>query len=163
MTRWPTILATVVVLLGVGASTVHAQGIQPQADLVNSWYVRYLGRNADAAGIDYWGRQLICGKPAVVVLSGIIGSDEYFHRNGCNPTGFVLGLYADVLGRGATQPEVNYWLHKLQGCRMHRQRLAQQFLQAATVELVSTPRPQVMVVPPPTQTQPPPPQPLPYP
>jgi hypothetical protein len=68
------------------------------------------------------------------VLSHILGSDEYYHRNGCCPAGFIKGLYKDRLGRCASPCEVQSWLKELRCCRS-RQELALKFLCASKREL----------------------------
>ncbi len=106
----------------------------PYSDLVQSWYGRYLGRPADPVGLGVWVNQLRCGTPAAHVEATLLGSDEYYHRNGCSPHGFVAGLYADVLGRQANHDEVELWVCQLGRCGS-RQALACRFLAAAQTEL----------------------------
>ncbi len=170
--------AVAVAVLAAGASRAHAQQFyqpapmyqpapvvvqSPQLQLVGAWYIRYLGRGMDPGAIA-WVRQLECGKPAPLVLSHILGSPEYFQKTGCNPVGFVASLYADVLSRPAAPQEIQSWLVRLGVCRQNRQRLALEFLQAASIELTSTlPQAPALLPPPMPQQplqQPPPPQPF---
>jgi hypothetical protein len=109
---------TAAVLLGLGPAAEAAQACDP-VTLVNSWYVRYLGRQAEPCGLNGWVGQLNCGVPPVVVQASILASDEYFQRRGCCPQGIVEGFFLDVLGRPPCVHELNQWVCTLQrvGCR----------------------------------------------
>lgn len=105
-----------------------------QTDLVQSWYYQYLGRSLDPVGLHCWVPQLRNGAAPQVVLAGILGSEEYYCRNGHSRDSFVRALYHDVLNRRACEPEVEAWVCHLQkvGCR---ERLSADFLTAAGTEL----------------------------
>src|SRR5262245_38673024 len=87
------------------AGPFHARAV----DVVDGWCRQYLGRCADPGGLRGWAEQLRCGKSPDDVLSCILGSDEYYHRNGCCAAGFIKGLYKDHLGRCASTCEVESW------------------------------------------------------
>lgn len=101
-----------------------------QTDLVTSWYVRYLGRYPDFPGASGWVRALKHGAAPIQMEAGILASDEYYHRHGCSPRGFVHGLYEDILGRCPNGREIDYWASQLGRCGC-RKTVALQFLQAA--------------------------------
>jgi hypothetical protein len=80
--------------------------------LVNSWYLRYLHRNADpgAAG---WVQSLRRGHSPEEVLATILSSDEYYLDAGNTPFSFIRQLYIDLFGRQPSAQEVGYWLRRL--------------------------------------------------
>ena len=92
-------------VLTVAALTVNSASAQTYshntADLVDSWYHRYLGRHIDSAGLHDHLRAIRHGTPLEVVEASILASPEYYARNGNTPEGFVAALHRDVLGRRA--------------------------------------------------------------
>jgi len=109
-------------VLTAAALTVSSASAQPisgdVAGLVDSWYLRYLGRHADPAGLHDHVRAIRHGTPLDVVEAAILGSPEYYVRNGNTPEGFVAALYRDVLGRRADRHEFNHDVrHVLEGNR----------------------------------------------
>ncbi|MCC6416680.1 MAG: hypothetical protein IT429_00355 [Gemmataceae bacterium] len=135
MKRLLTIAATLATL---GAGTVEAHG-PPHGNgraIVDGWYHRFLGRCVDEAGACYWVPQLN-RKPVEVVLTQLVASQEYYHRNGCSPEGFVRGLFRDVLGRiDVCERDVHYWTCKLQRCGC-RETLVREFLCAVRVDVLA--------------------------
>jgi Domain of unknown function (DUF4214) len=123
--------ATVAGLLFLTAGTARAQD---PAQLVQSWYEKYLGREADPGGLAVWTQQLETLGPAQAE-AGVLASDEYYARHGSSPVGFVEGLYADVLGRTPSADEVDNWVSRLMVDGGNRAQLAQEFLAAAQPEL----------------------------
>jgi len=101
-----------VVLIAAVAPMAQAYD-QNQASLVDSWYVRYLGRHGEPAGIADHSEKLCVGVPADVVEAGILVSDEYYHRNGCNDALFIAAMYRDVAGINASPHQVNRGVHIL--------------------------------------------------
>jgi Ca2+-binding RTX toxin-like protein len=77
---------------------------------INSYYLKYLGRPADQAGLNTWLRQLKAGATEQSVLTGILGSGEYFARSGNSNISFINALYHDLLGRLPGPSEINTWL-----------------------------------------------------
>jgi hypothetical protein len=124
-------LAAALAVAGLQA-TATAGPPRPVA-LVDGWYRQYLGRCADECGLKNWVEHLRCKSPDEV-LSHILGSEEYYHRNGCCESGFIKGLYKDRLGRCASPAEVRDWLCELRRCGC-RQKLALKFLCASKREL----------------------------
>src|SRR5262249_50339398 len=93
-----------VVTLTATAVPAQAQVIDT-ASLVDSWYVRYLGRHADPVGLSSEVRAISRGTPLDVAEAAILASPEYYVRNGNTPEGYVAALYRDVLGRRAGSHE----------------------------------------------------------
>lgn len=128
MGKWAMVAAAALVV-GAEAQAGHDRA----AAAVDGWYRHYLGRCADPSGLRSWGGMLRCGKEPECVLAGILASDEYYHRNGCCPAGFVRGLYNDHLGRCASPAEVRQWVCELERCGC-RDALARRFLAASRRE-----------------------------
>jgi hypothetical protein len=58
-----------------------ANSAENDSQLINSDYVHYLGRAADAGGLAYWLRQFAAGKTNEDVIAGFTGSDEYYKQH----------------------------------------------------------------------------------
>jgi len=71
---------------------------------VASWYQRYLGRQPDPYSAT-WVQALRSGQEPEQVLSGILGSDEYYNNAGGRPASFVRRLFEDVVGRQPSRGE----------------------------------------------------------
>jgi len=106
----------------------------PNADLIESWFQRYLGRSVDPGGLASRLELLRRGADPEDVEADIIGSGEYWERHGSNVIGFVRGLYADVLNREANRGEVRVWADRYVVQRGNRSAVAREFLQAAARE-----------------------------
>ena len=58
-----------------------AFGNEYQIDLVDSYYEQFLGRSSQGdTGADYWLSQLQQGVPDDMVIAGIVGSSEFYHK-----------------------------------------------------------------------------------
>lgn len=95
------------VILSIEGSTEYL------TDQVDAMYVHYLNRPADAGGQTYWVGTLLAGGTLEQVAAGLASSDEFFVDQGSTNRGYVIGLYADVLGRVASTPEVDAWVAQL--------------------------------------------------
>jgi hypothetical protein len=84
-------------------------------DEVNGLYVHYLKRSADTMGLQGWTNLLAGGGTIEQVIDGIVSSPEYFALQGNSNSGFVKGLYQDILGRTASPGEVQGWVNALSG------------------------------------------------
>jgi hypothetical protein len=82
-------------------------------DVVNSWYMRFLGRGIDPTGVRSWANQLRRGADPTTVLAGILGSDEYYDLAGGTPRGFVDRLHMDVARRRPNPRELDAALRRL--------------------------------------------------
>jgi len=96
--------------------------------LLSDWYPRYLGRPLDPQGLEGWGRRLMRGDTPREVEAAILGSNEYFVRNGGNDAAFVQALFRDVVGAPADPAQLNHWLRQLDREDDHRGDLAEKFL-----------------------------------
>jgi len=79
---------------------------------VRRWYERYLGREPDPYS-GSWAAALQQGQSPEQVLSGILGSDEYYRRAGGTPRDFVRQLYEDLVGRPPTRAEMDSWARQV--------------------------------------------------
>ena len=68
---------------------------------VSGAYREFLGRSADSAGLAAHASALELGVSPERVDASILGSDEYFARQGSGNIPYVQALYRDVLGREA--------------------------------------------------------------
>jgi hypothetical protein len=105
------------------------------ADMIDSWFQRYLGRSVDRGGLASRLTLLREGADPLDIEADIIGSDEYWNRNGRNVTGFIRGLYRDVLNRQPDARELRGWVSRFDANRRNRSAVAREFLQAAQLEL----------------------------
>lgn len=76
-------------------------------------YRTVLGRSPDAGGRGYWVARIADGVRLEDVAAGFYASDEYFRRTGNTNTGFVTGLYQDILGRSPDGPGRAHWVRLL--------------------------------------------------
>jgi len=100
------------VLLFLALPSNGQYGYRDAQRTVARWYERYLGREMDPYA-DSWVQALQQGQNPDQVLSGILGSDEYYRRAGGRPERFVRQLYEDVGGRRPTAREVDYWARRV--------------------------------------------------
>jgi hypothetical protein len=107
----------------------------PQIELVQAWYQRYLRRSIDIAGLQGWVTLLRQGASHDDIKAAMLGSPEYYRLHGGIPTNYVIGLYGDVLGRSPNELELALWVNRLVGLRNDRTRLAADFLRASQAEL----------------------------
>jgi hypothetical protein len=85
-----------------------------RTNLVAADYQQMLHRAADASGSAYFVGQLNKGAKNEDVLVGLAASDEYFtNRGGGTNSGFVSGLYQDLLQRAADPSGLAYWTQQL--------------------------------------------------
>jgi Domain of unknown function (DUF4214) len=90
---------------------------QPSGDstvtTVKNWYRQFLRRDAEPSGLMSWSDALRQGNPPALMLSAILGSDEYYNNAGGTSNGFVRSLYLDLTGREPTVGELAYWSNRL--------------------------------------------------
>jgi hypothetical protein len=75
---------------------------------VDQFYATYLHRAADAAGRALWVNALLGGASEADVALGFLTSPEY-QQSHADTTSYLLGLYADVLGRTADPAGLEVW------------------------------------------------------
>ena len=129
------------------AETEQVTGGLKPIDLVRLWYRKFLGREVDPSGIDRYVGLLRQGASALDCQAELLGSDEYYQRQGSNLNGFVAGLYGDVLGRAPTSRDLRSWQNTFNRLGGNRQILARQFLGQAGVQVENSQPP----LPPPVQ------------
>jgi hypothetical protein len=78
-------------------------------DIVDGFYVQYLGRHAETAGLNAWVDLMQSGLNADQIRAGILGSDEYFTDVGGTTSAFLTALYEQFLGRGTDPTGLAYW------------------------------------------------------
>jgi len=84
------------------------------ADPVNGFYPRFLGRQADEGGIQFWLNAMAHGVTEPQVLAGIVGSGEFYAtQGGGTNAGYVNALYDKLLNRTAGASEVNFHVGRL--------------------------------------------------
>jgi hypothetical protein len=83
-----------------------------QTDLVASLYKQYLHRAPDPLA-QGWVNMLAAGGTLEQVSAGIVNSPEYLALHGGTSTGYVQGLYQDILGRTGSTGEVQGWVNAL--------------------------------------------------
>jgi Ca2+-binding RTX toxin-like protein len=89
-----------------------------RSKLIRSWYTHYLGRSADATGLDAWLAAMRAGATQAQVQAAILASAEYRQvagrdfslQSGDAAPAYVRSLYGKVLGRTASEAEVQAWL-----------------------------------------------------
>jgi streptogramin lyase len=87
--------------------------------LVDTLYMQYLNRPADAAGEASWANILEHGSTEEQVITGFLGSSEYYDRAtalGSSPSpdaSFVQHLYQQLLGRTGSTQEIAGWVNQL--------------------------------------------------
>jgi hypothetical protein len=79
--------------------------------IVDSLYLRFLGRSSDAAGRASWVGRLVQGASLESVEAGFLTSPEYL---GHIDTDFVQSLYINLLGRTGSASELAAWNSQIQ-------------------------------------------------
>jgi hypothetical protein len=95
--------------------------VEYEINTVNSYYQNYLHRAGSPAEVGPWVTLMQQGATEEQVAEAFLESDEYaaLNSNSTDPGNpedsdeFVLALYHDVLGRGATSDEVAGWITEL--------------------------------------------------
>jgi hypothetical protein len=85
-------------------------GQERQTIVITQDYLFFLQRAPEAGAISYWLGQLQQGDNRADVASKIVGSDEFFIRQGSDNTNFIIAAYQDVLQRTPTVSEISFWL-----------------------------------------------------
>jgi hypothetical protein len=95
-------------------------------DVVASIYRHYLHRGLDA-GAPGWVGLLAGGTSIEQVTTYIVSSPEYFFDQGGSNSGFVRGLYQDILNRTPSAAEMQIWVNALNSS-ITRAQVAMDFL-----------------------------------
>src|SRR5207302_1847035 len=106
------------ILTGVVYNDVNHNGQYDAGDggggAATTVYQTYLKRSPDAAGLGFWTIQLQQGMADETLEAIILNSAEYIANHGSTQSGWVTGLYQDVLGRTPLDSEVSNWVSQLQ-------------------------------------------------
>jgi hypothetical protein len=81
--------------------------------LVMTYYQDFLGRSAGPGEQSFWAQSLESGVRDEIVLSQILGSNEYFQKAGGTNQDWLNQLYQDLLNRAPDQGGENAWLNAL--------------------------------------------------
>jgi len=82
-------------------------------NFVTSEYKHLLGRNPDASGLNHFLGLLENGINPETIEAQLASSTEYVLDHGNTATGFITGLYQDLLGRPPDSNGLNNWLNAL--------------------------------------------------
>jgi hypothetical protein len=100
---------------GLGnVATQFTQVLGYDGAIVSADYDEFLGRAADAAGINYWVNQMQSGMSANAVDAAFLSSAEAFWHDGGTNAGWIKGLYEELLNRAPDVGGYQYWLGRLQ-------------------------------------------------
>ncbi len=80
-----------------------------RSGVINALYQKYLGRQADQAGINYWISVWKSTGGPEAVQAGIIGSAEYYQTAGGTDAAWVTALYQNILNRPVDAAGLAYW------------------------------------------------------
>jgi hypothetical protein len=93
------------------AAIVHSADYY--ASIIRPIYEHYLGREPDAAGLNYWVSQMQAGLTDERLEAGFIGSAEFYAHAGGTDKLWVDFMYQDLLGRAADSAGESYWVAQL--------------------------------------------------
>jgi hypothetical protein len=94
------------------AASLIARSLESAAVQVNSLYHRFLGREADPAGLTAFMNFVHAGGTLEAVEQSILAGPE-FQLHTLSDSDYVIALYQDLLHRPASPAEVNNWLAAL--------------------------------------------------
>src|SRR5438105_3853187 len=87
---------------------------ESQSNFVLDNYNNYLHRSAAGSDISGWVNAMQAGLSEEAVSASFLSSDEYYLKQGGNNTGWLTGLYQDLLGRAPDTSGLTNWLQVLQ-------------------------------------------------
>lgn len=92
-------------------AAAQEQGYPPRAAaaMVREWYNRFQDREPDRDGLRHFTFALTQGTSPQMVISEILGSDEFWNNNGRNNEAWVEATFERLLGREPTRREFDYW------------------------------------------------------
>ena len=91
-----------------------AHSAEHYAYQIESIYEQYLGRGADAAGENFWVTSMQQGLTQEQLEADFIGSAEYIADHGGHGSGWVSGMYENLLGRSPDDAGLSYWVNALE-------------------------------------------------
>ncbi len=96
----------------VAETLTHSQ--ESYAYFVTQAYLHYLGRGPDSGGRSYWVGQMQHALTDERLEAGFLGAPEYIANHGGTGSGWVQGMYVDLLGRPPDPGGLTYWVGQLQ-------------------------------------------------
>jgi hypothetical protein len=90
-----------------------AAGAEREGQRVATDYQHYLSRSPNPAEVAAWVGGFLNGLSNEDVIAGFVGSPEYFARHGGGGAAWLAAAYQDILGRSASEAEVQAWLPAL--------------------------------------------------
>lgn len=96
--------------------------------IINNWYVSFLGRPGEAAGVSYWQSYLAAGHSYAEAESPFLGSDEAFNLAGGTNASWVAYMYQKLLGRMPSDSETAVWAGALAAGTVQRADVVHGFL-----------------------------------
>jgi uncharacterized protein YkwD len=99
-------------LTDVAETLTHSQ--ENYAHFVTRAYQSYLGRAPDSSGLSYWVGRMQGGLTDERLEASFLAAPEYIADHGGTGSGWVQGMYVDLLGRPPDQQGLNYWVNQLQ-------------------------------------------------
>jgi hypothetical protein len=105
---WVNILPSMGVAGVVNSIARSTEALKRQVDSI---YTRFLNRQADTAGENFWIQYLQQGNTEEQLINQLLGSQEFFVDQGSTNSGFVKGLYQLLLNRTPATSEVNAWVN----------------------------------------------------
>lgn len=91
----------------ITASTEYRTG------MITETYATILGRAPDSQGLGAWLQRMRWGMTIQQVQAGFLASPELYSRAGGTDVAWVTSLYATVLGRAASEAEIQDWVTRL--------------------------------------------------
>jgi len=80
-------------------------------NIISGYYLKYLGRTADAPGEAYWVGLIQNGATLETIQAGFISSAEFIASNNSD---YVQGLYRTFFNRTGSATELAYWYGQIQ-------------------------------------------------
>jgi hypothetical protein len=93
--------------LFVASAIVHSN--ESFGVFIVSEYSRLLGRAPDAGGFNFFMAQLQLGVAPQVIEAEFVASTEYIGNQGGTTSGWVTGMYHDLLARTPSSSELSFW------------------------------------------------------
>jgi len=84
--------------------------VENYSQVVASTYQQFLGRTPDPSVLSFWVGQMQQGLTDERLGAFIVASSEYRTNHGGTATGWVQGMYHDLLGRTADGAGLSFWL-----------------------------------------------------
>jgi hypothetical protein len=94
-----------------GSATTPPPADSGYGSLVDSFYQKYLHREAEPAGRQVWIAALQKGLSAKLLTEYFLSSSEYLQLHGASQATYVRAIYTDILGRPGSEQEIATWVN----------------------------------------------------